>query len=89
MKRYLIAYPVTLIAMVLIDAVWLSIMADRLYRPVMGNMLALELFPGDSVLSDLSRWTGVSGSSARVQARSAFYRGPLWCRPGLYCLCNL
>ncbi|AYD04678.1 DUF2177 family protein [Neorhizobium sp. NCHU2750] len=42
MKRYLVAYLVTLIAMVLIDAVWLSSMADRLYRPVVGDMLAPE-----------------------------------------------
>jgi uncharacterized membrane protein len=42
MKRYLVAYLVTLIAMVSIDAVWLSTMADRLYRPVMGDMLAPE-----------------------------------------------
>ncbi len=42
MKRYLVAYLVTLITMVLIDAVWLSIMADRLYRPVIGDMLAPE-----------------------------------------------
>lgn len=42
MKRYLVAYFVTLIAMVSIDAVWLSTMADRLYRPVMGDMLAPE-----------------------------------------------
>jgi uncharacterized membrane protein len=42
MKRYIVAYLATLIAMVLIDAVWLSIMADRLYRPVMGDMLAPE-----------------------------------------------
>lgn len=42
MKRYLVAYLITLIAMVLIDAVWLSTMADRLYRPVMGDMLAPE-----------------------------------------------
>ncbi|WP_312407427.1 DUF2177 family protein [Rhizobium sp.] len=40
MKRYLVAYFVALIAMVLIDAVWLSTMADRLYRPVMGDILA-------------------------------------------------
>lgn len=47
MKRYLVAYLVTLIAMISIDAVWLSTMADRLYRPVMGDMLAPEfrLFP--------------------------------------------
>lgn len=30
MKRYLVAYFVALIVMVLIDAVWLSTMADRL-----------------------------------------------------------
>jgi uncharacterized membrane protein len=42
MKRYVVAYLVTLIAMVSIDAVWLSTMADRLYRPVMGDMLAPE-----------------------------------------------
>ena len=42
MKRYLVAYLVTLIAMVSIDAVWLITMADRLYRPVMGDMLAPE-----------------------------------------------
>lgn len=42
MKRYIVAYMVTLIVMVLIDAVWLSTMADRLYRPVMGDMLAPE-----------------------------------------------
>jgi uncharacterized membrane protein len=42
MKRYITAYLVTLIAMVAIDAVWLSSMADRLYRPVMGDMLAPE-----------------------------------------------
>jgi uncharacterized membrane protein len=40
MKRYAIAYLVTLIVMVLIDAVWLSTMADQLYRPVIGDMLA-------------------------------------------------
>ncbi|MGA1834637.1 DUF2177 family protein [Rhizobium wenxiniae] len=40
MKRYLVAYFIALIVMVLIDAVWLSTMADRLYRPVMGDMLA-------------------------------------------------
>ena len=42
MKRYLVSYFVTLVVMVSIDAVWLSTMADRLYRPVMGDMLATD-----------------------------------------------
>ncbi len=42
MKRYLVAYLAALIVMVSIDAIWLSVMADRLYRPVMGDMLLPE-----------------------------------------------
>jgi uncharacterized membrane protein len=41
-KRYLVAYFSALIVMVAIDAVWLGTMADRLYRPVMGDMLTPE-----------------------------------------------
>ncbi|MGR9249532.1 DUF2177 family protein [Rhizobium leguminosarum] len=40
MKTYLTAYTATLIAFVAIDFVWLSTMADRLYRPTLGDMLA-------------------------------------------------
>ncbi|MDR6820823.1 putative membrane protein [Neorhizobium sp. 2083] len=40
MKIYLVAYLVTLIAFVAVDFIWLSSMADRLYRPTMGDMLA-------------------------------------------------
>lgn len=39
MKAYAIAYIATLIAFVGIDAVWLSRMADVIYRPAMGDML--------------------------------------------------
>ena len=40
MKTYLTAYTATLIAFVAIDFVWLSTMADRLYRPTLSDMLA-------------------------------------------------
>ena len=40
MKTYLTAYTATLIAFVAIDFIWLSTMADRLYRPTLGDMLA-------------------------------------------------
>jgi uncharacterized membrane protein len=40
MRRYVVAYFVTLVVFVAIDFVWLSSMTDRLYRPTMGDMLA-------------------------------------------------
>lgn len=40
MKTYITAYAATLIVFVAIDFIWLSSMADRLYRPALGNMLA-------------------------------------------------
>lgn len=43
MKSIGIAYLVTVVVLVASDFVWLSIMADRRYRPVMGDML-LEPF---------------------------------------------
>jgi uncharacterized membrane protein len=42
MKTYIVAYLATLIVFVAIDFVWLGTMADRLYRPTMGDMLAPE-----------------------------------------------
>jgi uncharacterized membrane protein len=41
-KSYIIAYIVTLAVFVAIDSVWLGTMADRLYRPAMGDMLAAD-----------------------------------------------
>ena len=38
-RTWVIAYATTLAAAIAIDSVWLSQMADRLYRPVMGDML--------------------------------------------------
>lgn len=40
MKTYIVAYLATLIVFVAIDFVWLSTMADRLYRPMIGDLLA-------------------------------------------------
>ncbi len=40
MKPYIIAYFATLVVFVAIDFIWLSSMADRLYRPVLADMLA-------------------------------------------------
>lgn len=42
-RQLAIAFPVTAIAFLALDAVWLTLMADRLYRPALGNQL-LERF---------------------------------------------
>lgn len=39
MKSYVTAYVVTGLVFLAIDAVWLTIAAQRLYRPLMGDML--------------------------------------------------
>ena len=37
--RYAIAYVVTLVVFLAIDAVWLTVMASRLYKPTLGDIL--------------------------------------------------
>lgn len=41
-KRVILAYIATLIVFVAIDFVWLSVMASKLYQPVMGDMLIAD-----------------------------------------------
>jgi uncharacterized membrane protein len=50
MKLHLIAYAVTLVAFVAIDFVWLSTMANLLYKPTLGDMLAPQFRPVPAVL---------------------------------------
>ncbi len=40
MKTYVAAYLFTLVAFLVIDFIWLSTMASRLYRPAIGDLLA-------------------------------------------------
>lgn len=40
MKTYFAAYFFTLVAFLVIDFIWLSTMASRLYRPAIGDLLA-------------------------------------------------
>ncbi|WP_310235239.1 DUF2177 family protein [Rhizobium miluonense] len=42
MKTYVVAYVVTLVVFVAIDFTWLSSMTNRLYRPVLAEMLASD-----------------------------------------------
>jgi uncharacterized membrane protein len=50
MKLFLIAFVSTLIIFVVIDFIWLRSMADVLYRPVLGDMIAPAFRPVPAVL---------------------------------------
>lgn len=59
MKTIAIAYVVTLAAFGLLDFVWLSRMADVLYRPTMGDMAAPNFKPVPAALFYLLFCTGL------------------------------
>lgn len=50
MKRFVIAYIATMVFFLAIDAVWLSTMADILYRPLLGDLLAPQFRLAPAVL---------------------------------------
>ena len=49
MTRYIAAYVATLVVFLAIDAVWLTLMASRLYRPTLGDILLDKFLPGPAV----------------------------------------
>jgi uncharacterized membrane protein len=49
MIRYVAAYVVTLVVFLSIDAVWLTTMANRLYKPTLGDILLPEFLPGPAI----------------------------------------
>ncbi len=50
MKKLAIAYAATLMAFLLLDALWLSAMSGRIYRPAMGDMLLGGFRPAPALL---------------------------------------
>ncbi|MEZ5854615.1 MAG: DUF2177 family protein [Hyphomicrobiaceae bacterium] len=42
MKTFLSAYAATAVCMLVLDVIWLSTMAGRLYRPLLGDLLAAD-----------------------------------------------
>jgi uncharacterized membrane protein len=50
MRTFVIAYLSTLVAFLGLDAVWLTRMADVLYRPVMGDMLLGSFRPAPALV---------------------------------------
>lgn len=49
MKTIVIAYVAAGVAFLIIDAIWLTIMADALYRPLLGDRLAPQFHLGPAI----------------------------------------
>ncbi len=63
--KILIAYVITLVAFVAIDFVWLSTMANTLYKPALGDMLAPSFRPVPAVLFYLVYAAGLTFFAVR------------------------
>ena len=50
MKTSVIAYATTFLAFMAIDAIWLTTMASRLYKPYLGEILAADFRPVPAVI---------------------------------------
>lgn len=59
MIRYAVAYGATLVIFLGIDAVWLTTMSQRLYRPYLGDVLAQSVNPVPAVLFYLVYVVGI------------------------------
>lgn len=65
MKKRAVAYISTLIVFVAIDFVWLSVMANVLYRPALGDMLATEFRLAPAILFYLMYAAGLTFFAVR------------------------
>jgi uncharacterized membrane protein len=74
MKTYAVAYVATLIVFVAIDFVWLSTMADRLYRPALGDMLAPDFRLAPAIAFYILYAAGLTFFAVRTGLLSGSYR---------------
>lgn len=49
MKSYIIAYAASAVSFLAVDAVWLSLMTTRLYRPALQSILAAQVRPAPAI----------------------------------------
>jgi uncharacterized membrane protein len=59
MKAYLIAYGAAALAMLCLDAIWLSLAANTLYRPLLGDIMAPGFRPAPAILFYLLYVVGI------------------------------
>jgi uncharacterized membrane protein len=76
-RIYLIATAITLVVFVGIDFIWLTAMAERLYRPVIGDMLAPEFRPLPAVAFYLVYAAGLTYLAVRPGILSGSLRASI------------
>ena len=88
--RRLLAYPAALVAMLAVDAVWLTLAGPRLYQPALGDLLAPQFAPVPAILFYLLFVAGVVVLTRASTAAGATARGLLFglCAYGTYDLTN-
>jgi len=59
MKIYVLSYVATALVFVAIDAVWLTLMSNALYRPLLGDILLEKFNPAPAVLFYLLYFGGI------------------------------
>ncbi len=59
MKMQIIAYISTAVVFLLFDATWLSIMGDKLYRPIIGDIMLEKFSPAPAIIFYLLYVLGV------------------------------
>jgi uncharacterized membrane protein len=69
MKTIVIAYLATGIAFLIVDAIWLSTMADMLYRPLLGDKLAPQFHLAPAVVFYLIYVAGIVFFAVMPRAR--------------------
>ena len=70
MKAYVISYLATLIVFIAIDFIWLSSMANVLYRPTLGDMLAPEFRIAPAIIFYLIYAAGLTFFAVRPSLAS-------------------
>lgn len=58
-RQFFVSYLSTALVFLVLDAIWLTMMADRLYRPALGNIMLERFAPAPAVLFYLIYMTGV------------------------------
>ena len=79
-KRLATAYGLAALVFLALDAAWLTTMADRLYRPALGHLLAPQFAPSPAVLFYALYVAGIVGFAiapalSAGRARVALARG--------------
>jgi uncharacterized membrane protein len=79
MMRYAVAYAITLVVFLGIDAVWLTTMSQRLYRPLLGEVMAQNVNLVPAVLFYLVYVAGIM-----VFATTPAFSSGRWSSAALY-----